>query len=96
MRPRLETNVTIERDFHDRYKYRVTICPGNDYCKVSIETTYYLMKKSNLPCNMKRGTIQKHYFHDIAEFLKTLATSKLTLEIVTAILHKVLLLLNLN
>jgi hypothetical protein len=96
MRPRLETTVIIERSYHDRYKYRVTIHPGNDYCKVYIETSYYLMKKSNLPCNMKRGAIQKHYFHDIADFLKTLATSKLTLEIVTAILHKVLLLLNLN
>lgn len=93
---RLETTVTIERDYKNPNKYKLIICPGNEYCKVEIETSIYLMKSSNIPYKQKKGTVQKHYFQDIYDFLCTLVHSKLTTEIVIAILHKVLLLLNLN
>lgn len=93
---RLETTVIIERDMHDSNKYTVTVNPGNEYVKIEIETSFHLMRASNLPYHIKRGTTQKHYFQDIYDFLCTLASSKLTTEIVTALLHKVLLLLNLN
>jgi hypothetical protein len=96
MKPQLRTTVYIERRYHDPTHYIVTVCPGNEYCKVEISTSFHLMRASNLQYKMKKGTVQRHEYNDMTDFLETLTYSKLTTEIVMRILQKVLLLLKLD